>query len=76
MKRRFRAKDKEYRKRAKELEEVTTRRDAVRKEFDELRKKRLTEFMDGFNTITLKLKEECSYSRDSGNLGCRHAYFG
>ena len=42
MKRRFRAKDKEYRKRAKELEEVTTRRDAVRKEFDELRKKRLT----------------------------------
>ena len=57
MKRRFRAKDKEYRKRAKELEEVTTRRDAVRKEFDELRKKRLTEFMDGFNTITLKLKE-------------------
>ena len=54
---RFRAKDKEYRLREKELDDVTTRRDAVRKEFDDLRKQRLTEFMDGFNTITLKLKE-------------------
>ena len=54
---RFRAKDKEYKLREKELDDVTTRRDAVRKEFDDLRKQRLTEFMDGFNTITLKLKE-------------------
>ena len=36
---------------------MTSQRDAVRKEFDELRKKRLTEFMEGFNRITLKLKE-------------------
>ena len=36
---------------------MTTLRDGVRKEFDELRKKRLTEFMEGFNRITLKLKE-------------------
>ena len=55
--RRFRAKDAEYRRREKELEEVTNARDSVRKEFDELRKKRLTEFMEGFNRITLKLKE-------------------
>jgi structural maintenance of chromosomes protein 4 len=54
---RFRAKDKEYKLREKELDDVTTRRDTVRKEFDDLRKQRLTEFMDGFNTITLKLKE-------------------
>ena len=54
---RFRAKDREYRLREKELDEVTAKRDTVRKEFDDLRKKRLTEFMDGFNIITLKLKE-------------------
>lgn len=54
---RFRAKDKEYRLREKELDDVTVKRDTVRKEFDDLRKQRLTEFMDGFNTITLKLKE-------------------
>ncbi len=54
---RFRAKDREYKLREKELDDVTTRRDTVRKEFDDLRKQRLTEFMDGFNTITLKLKE-------------------
>lgn len=53
----FRQKDKEYRKREKELDAITSERDRVRKEFDDLRKKRLTEFMDGFNSITLKLKE-------------------
>lgn len=57
MRDRYRAKNKEFKKREKELEEVTAKRDAVRKEFDDLRKKRLAEFMDGFNTITLKLKE-------------------
>lgn len=57
MRGRYRAKNKEFKKREKELEEVTAKRDAVRKEFDDLRKKRLAEFMDGFNTITLKLKE-------------------
>lgn len=54
---RFKAKDKEYRLREKELDDVTSKRDTVRKEYDDLRKQRLTEFMDGFNTITLKLKE-------------------
>ena len=37
-----------------ELDEITDKRDNARKEYDELRKKRLTEFMDGFNQITLK----------------------
>lgn len=36
---------------------MTAARDAIRKEYDDLRKQRLTEFMDGFNIITLKLKE-------------------
>lgn len=36
---------------------MTSLRDGVRREFDELRKKRLAEFMEGFNRITLKLKE-------------------
>jgi len=39
------------------VETVTGERDAVRKCHDELRKRRLDEFMAGFNTITMKLKE-------------------
>ena len=39
------------------MDVITDKRDNARKEYDELRKKRLTEFMDGFNQITLKLKE-------------------
>ena len=55
--REFRQKDKEWRKREKELDKITCERDEKRREFDELRKKRLSEFMEGFNSITLKLKE-------------------
>lgn len=36
---------------------MTSERDAVRKCHDDLRKRRLDEFMAGFNTITMKLKE-------------------
>ena len=43
-------------KREKELDEITEQRDSKRKEYDELRKKRLNMFMSGFNEITLKLK--------------------
>lgn len=43
--------------RAAELEQATAERDAVRATYDELRKKRLDEFMSGFNIISLKLKE-------------------
>lgn len=49
--------DEEYSTRAAELETATSERDAVRATFEDLKKKRLEEFMAGFNTISLKLKE-------------------
>jgi structural maintenance of chromosome 4 len=50
-------KHREYLERAAELDEVNSRREAARKGWDALRKKRLEEFMAGFRAITLKLKE-------------------
>ena len=49
--------DEEYSTRAAELETATSERDAARASFEDLKKKRLEEFMAGFNTISLKLKE-------------------
>ena len=49
--------DKEYNQRAVELEMATSNRDEAKVTYDELRKKRLEEFMSGFNIISLKLKE-------------------
>ena len=53
----FREKEGEYDVRAGELRGVTEERDATRASYDELRKKRLDEFMAGFDVISLKLKE-------------------
>lgn len=53
----YKQKEVEYRARLKELEDATKLRDAKRHEYDELRRKRLEEFMAGFRVITLKLKE-------------------
>lgn len=53
----YNKKNREMQKREKELDEITEQRDSKRKEYDELRKKRLNMFMSGFNEITLKLKE-------------------
>ncbi|EFN54921.1 hypothetical protein CHLNCDRAFT_134635 [Chlorella variabilis] len=53
----WRAADAEYSNRARELEAATAERDEVRREHEELRKRRLDEFMAGFNVIGLKLKE-------------------
>ncbi|KAG2764050.1 Structural maintenance of chromosomes protein 4 [Phytophthora cactorum] len=53
----YKQKQEEYKARVVELEEATKLRDAKRHEYDELRRKRLEEFMTGFRTITLKLKE-------------------
>ena len=53
----YRKKAVEYAERMVELEEVTSRRNTVRDAYDALRKERLVEFMSGFNTIALKLKE-------------------
>ena len=43
--------------RLKELDQMTSERDAARGEFETMRKQRLDEFMAGFSTITNKLKE-------------------
>lgn len=53
----WRLKDADHQTRVIELEQATVERDSVRKGHEELRKKRLDEFMGGFNSITLKLKE-------------------
>eukprot|EP00003_Mantamonas_plastica_P015484 TRINITY_DN26241_c0_g1_i1.p1 TRINITY_DN26241_c0_g1~~TRINITY_DN26241_c0_g1_i1.p1 ORF type:complete len:217 (-),score=97.55 TRINITY_DN26241_c0_g1_i1:102-728(-) len=53
----YRLKDEEFKRRTVQLDEVTEQRDVVRKEYDNLRKDRLNQFMAGFSTITMKLKE-------------------
>jgi structural maintenance of chromosome 4 len=49
--------DRECIQKLAELDAATASRDQVRAMYDELRKKRLDEFMSGFNIISLKLKE-------------------
>lgn len=53
----YKEKEIEYRSRLQELEDATKLRDEKRHEYDDLRRKRLEEFMAGFRIITLKLKE-------------------
>eukprot|EP01080_Neovahlkampfia_damariscottae_P000698 gene698-8950_t len=50
-------KEKIYLERLSELEKITEIRNQQQKEYDELRKKRLDEFMKGFSLISMKLKE-------------------
>jgi len=53
----YKKKEEVYMARAAELEEITKKRDEQRKHHDDLRKQRLTDFMNGFTIITGKLKE-------------------
>ncbi|KAG6878944.1 hypothetical protein C0992_006381 [Termitomyces sp. T32_za158] len=53
----YRKREEEFLNRAKDLDSVTAERDAQKQKYDGLRKQRLDEFMSGFNTISLKLKE-------------------
>lgn len=46
-----------YDERIRELNEVSQAADEIKKGHDELRKRRLDEFMEGFNSISMKLKE-------------------
>lgn len=39
------------------MNEITQKRDDVKNELERLRRRRLDEFMQGFNTISQKLKE-------------------
>uniref|UniRef100_A0A0D9WI72 Structural maintenance of chromosomes protein n=1 Tax=Leersia perrieri TaxID=77586 RepID=A0A0D9WI72_9ORYZ len=53
----YRTKARVYGERVDELNATTQERDDLKKLYDALRKKRLDEFMAGFNIISLKLKE-------------------
>lgn len=53
----YRRKVSVYTERVNELNTVTEERDDMKRQYDELRKRRLDEFMAGFNTISMKLKE-------------------
>lgn len=53
----WKRKNEVYEERVAELASVTGERDKFRRSHEELRKKRLDEFMSGFNIISLKLKE-------------------
>jgi structural maintenance of chromosome 4 len=53
----YQRREEEFLRRAKDLDETTALRDAEKQKYDSLRKQRLDEFMAGFNTISLKLKE-------------------
>lgn len=53
----YKKREEEFMRRAADLENVTERRDTEKQKHDTLCKRRLDEFMTGFNTISLKLKE-------------------
>ncbi|CAG9568632.1 unnamed protein product [Danaus chrysippus] len=53
----YRVKEELYLKRASELEDITNKRNEMRALYDQLKKKRTTDFLCGFSTITTKLKE-------------------
>lgn len=50
-------KEEQYINKVSELDAVTEQRDAIRQEYEDLRKQRLDTFFDGFKKITTKLKE-------------------
>ncbi|KAI5119782.1 hypothetical protein M0805_009253 [Coniferiporia weirii] len=53
----YRKREQEFLSRAKDLEKVTSQRDAQKATYEGLRKQRLDEFMTGFSMISAKLKE-------------------
>src|SRR5436305_7161608 len=53
----YQRRETEFKERSKDLEQTTSTRDNAKKRCDDLRKRRLEEFMSGFNIISLRLKE-------------------
>ncbi|KAJ6499379.1 RecF/RecN/SMC [Mycena sanguinolenta] len=53
----YKEREKQFFERAKDLEITIKQRDAEKQKYDNLRKRRLDEFMAGFSLISLKLKE-------------------
>lgn len=57
----------EYNERSGDLNTAVAERDAVKKRCDDLRKRRLDEFMEGFSMISLRLKEMYQMITMGGN---------
>ena len=53
----YKRKEELYQQKMSDLVQITSDRDDARREFDDIRKQRLDEFMAGFSVITSKLKE-------------------
>lgn len=64
----YKARKKEYRNRAADVQDVTRQRDEAKSNYDELRKKRLDEFMHGFTIISSKLKEMYQVSVSNNSI--------
>ncbi|KAJ3416526.1 hypothetical protein HDV05_001263 [Chytridiales sp. JEL 0842] len=63
----YRQKMEVFMQRAKEVDNVTQKRDALKNTYEDLRKRRLNEFMTGFTTISQKLKEMYQMITMGGN---------
>ena len=63
----YRRRVEEYTARNNDLQVAVGNRDAVRRRLDDLRKRRLDEFMEGFNIISLRLKEMYQMITMGGN---------
>ena len=53
----YKQREQEFMNRAQDLENITAERDSQKAKYEGLRKQRLDEFLSGFNSISLKLKE-------------------
>src|SRR5271154_2725516 len=63
----YQRRETEFKDRSKDLETTTHTRDSAKKLCDDLRKRRLEEFMHGFNIISLRLKEMYQMITMGGN---------
>ena len=63
----YQRRENEFKERSKDLETTTSTRDSAKKLCDDLRKRRLEEFMHGFNIISLRLKEMYQMITMGGN---------
>lgn len=63
----YRRREQEYRTRNESLREAIATRDAAKQKYEDLCKRRLDEFMEGFNLISVKLKEMYQMITMGGN---------
>ncbi|KAK9239271.1 RecF/RecN/SMC [Lipomyces kononenkoae] len=63
----YRRREQEFETRNADLKDAVSQRDAVKNRYDDLRKRRLEGFMDGFSQISIKLKEMYQMITMGGN---------